>query len=396
MVIQVGIGLSTQSDPLLAAKEAVVTARLNLRNTEINLALVFSSMGLASDDALKVINSYLPKTQILGCSSLAVISNQGIFKHGLIILLLSLAKEVSFNIAMVKDIKTKSSLAAGEELGEKLLHGFKDIRRDVSILFSDGLLKSTPGLITGLQEILGGSFPVVGASASDNLIFKKTYIYFNQEVSDDAACALLLGGKLNFGLGTKHGWKPLGKPRRITKSQGNIVNEIDGLPAVKIYEDYFAKSAAELKKELKHISILYPIGIYLGGEKEFLLRNVSSIEDDGSVIFQGDVPMNSQIRLMIGTKETALNAVKEAVEEVKKDLSDKPCKFALVFNSASRYRLLGREANKELEIIKAGLGKDTSIIGLYTYGEQAPLKSTNYLGKTHFHNQTITILGIGG
>ena len=32
--------------------------------------------------------------------------------------------------------------------------------------------------------------------------------------------------------------------------------------------------------------------------------------------------------------------------------------------------------------------------GFYTFGEQAPLKSINYQGKSYFHNQSIAILGL--
>ena len=99
---------------------------------------------------------------------------------------------------------------------------------------------------------------------------------------------------------------------------------------------------------------------------------------------------------MIGTKETCLAATHQAIEEVKKGLFGRPCNFVLVFDSISRYILLGRQAGKELEIIKEQMGKDTPIIGLCTYGEQAPLRSINYLGKTYFQNQTITIVAIGG
>ena len=65
-----------------------------------------------------------------------------------------------------------------------------------------------------------------------------------------------------------------------------------------------------------------------------------------------------------------------------------------VFDSISRYFLLGRQAEKELQIIRDGLGHDVPIAGIYTFGEQAPLKSINYLGQTYFHNQTITISGM--
>jgi hypothetical protein len=70
--------------------------------------------------------------------------------------------------------------------------------------------------------------------------------------------------------------------------------------------------------------------------------------------------------------------------------------FLLVFDSVSRYVLLRRDVARELEIIKEGFGNNTPIIGLYTYGEQAPLRAINYQGQAYFHNQTVTILNIGG
>jgi len=63
----------------------------------------------------------------------------------------------------------------------------------------------------------------------------------------------------------------------------------------------------------------------------------------------------------------------------------------MVFDSASRFTLLGRQASRELEIIKAVFGENTPLIGIYTYGEQAPLKSINYLGRSYFHNQSINV-----
>ncbi len=113
-------------------------------------------------------------------------------------------------------------------------------------------------------------------------------------------------------------------------------------------------------------------------------------------LVHGNGPQGSLIRLMIGTKESCLAATRQATEEVKKSLLGRPYNFILVFDSISRYILLGRQAQKELEIIKEELGKDIPIIGLYTYGEQAPLRAINYQGRSYFHNQAITILAIGG
>ena len=396
MSIQVGIGISAEKDPLRAAQDAVRQAKINIETQKIDLAIVFSSLEFAYSAVQKTVSNLVGPVTIVGCSSLAVFTRQGIFKHAIAIMLLSFPEEVSFNTACVKDISAKSTVLAGVELGEKLLSGFRNVRRDFSVILSDGLIHEGFGLLEGLQERLGRSFPLAGASTCDNLAVKKSYIYFDGEVFSDAACGILWGGKLNFGLGIKHGWKPLGKPRIVTKSSANVVYEIDGLPAATIYKEYFASDTNQLRSELKRISVFYPIGIYLPGEEEYLLRNILSIEDSGALVFQGDVPADSQIRLMIGTKESCLAATEQAIEEVKTGFGDRACNFVFVFDSVSRYILLGREAHKELEIIKQRLGKDIPIIGIYTYGEQAPLRAINYQGRTYFHNQTIAILGIGG
>ncbi|MFA5144912.1 MAG: FIST N-terminal domain-containing protein [Candidatus Omnitrophota bacterium] len=396
MGIQIGIGLSTEKDVFRATQAAVMQAKSNIHTEKIDLAIVFSSIEFAAHPAfLKIASSLLGSARIVGCTGLGIISNTGVFKHGLAVMLLSFPEGIYFNTAYVKGISARPAVSAGGELGERLLYGFKNIRRDLSVIFSDGLLRDESSFLYGLQEKLGISFPLAGAAASDNLAFKKTSVYFNDEVFSDAACGVLWGGKLNFGLGVKHGWKPLGKPRYVTKSSGNIVYEIDKAPAAEIYKDYFASDLVQLRKELKRISILYPIGIYLQGEEEYLLRNIISMEDSGALVFQSDVPEGSLIRLMIGTKESCLAATAQAAEEVKNGLRGHASNFVFVFDSVSRYILLGRQANKELEIIKDRLGKDTPIIGIYTYGEEAPLKAVNYQGRAYFHNQTIAILGMG-
>lgn len=396
MTIQIGIGLSTKKEPLRAAQEALEQAKFNLKSEKISLVMVFSDVNFAHPSILQFISKALRESPVIGCSSLAVISSQGIFKQALAIALISLPENVYVNTAYVENINSKSITSAGKELGEGLLYGFRGIRRILSMVFSDGLIANGSAFLNGLEEELGRSFPLAGGSASDNLTLKKTYQYADKLVLNNGACGVLWGGKLNFGLDTKHGWKPLGKPRVVTNSSSNIVYEIEGVPAVKIYEQYFSADTPKLRQELKYISTLYPIGIYLPGEQEYLLRNLLSIKDNGSLAFQGDVPEGSQIRLMIGTKESCLNAARQAAKEVRASLLGRNPKFVFVFDSISRYILLGREAKKELEIIKEILGEDTPIIGIYTYGEHAPLKALNYLGRTHFHNQSITILGIGG
>ncbi len=393
--MNVSLGFSQFKDPILAANEAIGQARIGLKNTPASLAFIFTSIEFGHPLILKTVNNLLGGIPILGCSSVGIITNQGVFKRGFAILLLGLNQQTFFNVAAVKDISKKTPLLAGKELGDKLLFGFKNVPRSLSIILSDKLITEGTPLINGLQMSLGNSFPLIGGAAWDNFENHKTYQYLNNELISESCSGILFGGKFSFGFGIKHGWKALGKMRCVTSSSGNVIKEIDELPAVKLYEEYFAKDTLELAKELRRISVYYPLGIYLPGEKEYLLRNIISIKDDGSLVTQGDIPQNSKVRLMISTEDSRLSATVAACEEAKRNIGTGKIKFLLVFGSAARFSILGRQSDIELCVIKEVFGANTPLIGVYTNGEQAPLKALNYLGRTYFHNQSINILAMG-
>ena len=393
--MNVSLGFSQLKDPILAASEAIGQATIGLANAPANLAFIFTSIEFAHPLVLRTTNNLLGEIPIFGCSSLGIMTNQGVFKHGFAVLLLSLNQQTFFNVAAVKDINKKVPFLSGKELGSKLLFGFKNVPRSLSIILSDKFITEGTHLINGLQESLGKSFPLIGASASDNFKNHKTYQYLNKEMLSESCSGILFGGKFNFGFGIKHGWLALGKMHCVNSSSGNVINEIDGLPAVKLYEDYFAKNTLDLAKELRRISVYYPLGIYLPGEKEYLLRNIVSIKDDSSLVTQGNIPQNSKIRLMISTQDSRLAAAVAACEEAKRSLGTQKIKFLIIFNSAARFSILRRQLDTELCVIKKVFGENTPLIGIYTNGEQAPLKSIHYLGQTYFHNQSINILAIG-
>lgn len=104
---------------------------------------------------LKTIADIIGRVPLIGASSTAVISRQGVFKHGLIVILFSLTQGTYFNAACAKDLVKKSALSTGKELGEQLLSGCKNVRRNFSVVFSDLNLIDAPNLVVGLQEKLG-------------------------------------------------------------------------------------------------------------------------------------------------------------------------------------------------------------------------------------------------
>ncbi|MFA5115452.1 MAG: FIST N-terminal domain-containing protein [Candidatus Omnitrophota bacterium] len=405
MPLDIGIGLSTEKDYSLAAKEAVKMASMDMVSEKVDMAIVFSSRDLASIGLLKSIALSTGGVPLIGCSATALLTPHGIIKHGVAVVLLSIPETIQTTIACIQELKNKRGSESGRELADRLLADFKETRRVMGLVFSDSSTEDAANLIAGMRERLGKMFPILVGSLSGNRQPHRTYLYFNHNVLMDSALGMLWGGRLNFGMGSCHGWKPLGKPRTVTKSQANIVEEIDGEYALKIYEEYFGASVSELRKNFRIISMLYPLGISIDSEKEYLLRNAVAIEENGSLRFQADIKQGSIVKLMLATKESCFEATRRAAEEAKRNLaglSNESAKtlnkrIVFVFESLSRQMLLNKDSAQEIKIIKDAFGPDTPLIGLYTYGGQAPLNLGSYYSdQSHFHNQAISILALGG
>jgi hypothetical protein len=394
-MLRVAVGKSQKKDINEAIEEVTRSCLPRLPAQEASLALVFSTPSFSTAALLKKIKSGLkPDCPLIGCSGMRIITPEGTQGEGIVLMLIALPK-AKISCGAIKVASDDDAYLTGQGLGTKLISDVKEYRRELCLMFSDGLSGDTSRLIEGLQNILGKSFPFIGGGSSDDLRFKQTFQFYNEHILNKSAVAALFTGKLTYGIGIRHGWKPLGKIRVITESSANVIKEIDGRKAGELYEDYFAKSLSELKKEILLINALYPIGIYLEGENEYLLRNVITLNDDGSILTQGDVPRGASIRLMIGTRESCLEAARQAATQVKAALRDKSLSLAIIISSASRAHLLGRNINLEVKAISAVLGPDIPLAGFYSYGQYAPLGSLSHCGQTYLHNQTIAILGIG-
>jgi hypothetical protein len=403
-MIDIGLGISTEKNTALAAEEAVRNAKKNKRTAgKPGLAILFCTSDIPYSPLLKTLNSLLEDTPLIGMSGPAVFSQEGILAHGVLLMLLDFPPDAHFTTAHIKDLKSRPAHEAGEELGESLLFGFKHMQRTVALALFDKVIEEGSNFITGMQEHLGTSFPCLGACAADQLTLTKNRLLFNQTAISDGCCGALFGGKLNFGYGIQHGWKPLGKPRVITNATGNSIKTINYQPAVKLYEEYLATTLTDLKKEIGRLSISYPIGIKIEGEERYLIRNVIMIDDNGSLHCQGNIPQGAAVRLMISTKETCLNATEMAIDDSLTSLAapavkfakESTSKFAIAFSSFSRYTLLRRDAAKELEMVKQGLG-EIPFIGIYTASELAPLGASSYHRRIYFQNQTFSCLLMEG
>jgi len=390
----IGIGFSQKSNVALAAQEASILAKKQAQQQFFDLVLILSSVHYNPADTLETVRQNFKQTKIIGCSTAGIILADRIETRGIAILAIK-STEIKFGVGASPSIVPGNFYQAGSQLAQSTSLNFGPNRRQLFLLLTDGLIENNSIVIKGIREAFNNMIPVVGAGSSDDFRFQKTFQFCQDQSLTNAAVGLIMGGEMKIGIGLKHGFKPLGKPRIIDHAQGNIIKTIDGQKAATVLAEYFGEDTLNFHaKRLSRMAMLYPLGIYIENEGEYLLRYVLDINPDGAIICQGNIPQGARVHIMLGNKDSYKQAAVDAANEVRHLLLGKLPKFFIIFESLTRHKLLGKSSLLEVQMIREILGYTTPMIGMYSLGEIAALKSIDYIAEPYLQNQMILILAI--
>jgi hypothetical protein len=392
MATRIGIGFSQSSDPQEAAYQAATTAKNQLGTPTADSVILFAA-GQYGSEILDVIHTVLQPAHLVGTTTGGLIVAEGIFPKGLCVLAIN-SNEIVFGGASVPVPNEANAHAIGFELARRLNAGFKSHQRQACLIFADPVFQNHPIFIRGIQEVLGLGLPIAGAVSGTLTAPKKDHQFLQKQTLSQSAVGLLIGGT-NVGIGHAHGFKPLGKPRTVTKSNNNIIHQIDKKPAYHIYEHFLGLEAEKIKKGSFSLhSSLYPLGIYLEDQKQYLLKNAVDILPDGSIVCQGEVPEDSEVHLMISSRDACQRSATNAALKVKEALGGKQAKLIMIIESFARHNILKSASNIEIQAIRDILGFSTPIVGIYSHSAIAPLGSGRGTGTAHMQNESILIVGI--
>jgi len=397
-MIKAGVGASKNDDSYQAGYEACKKALKSMDDKKADLVIAFSSVHFDQEQVVKGIREASNNTALIGCSDAGEITNDGPSEKSVAVMTI-MSNTIKFTTGLgenVKDGDRAAGKAVAREVKEKAPSPFRAF-----VMLPDVLTGNGAEIVRGVQDVLGEHFPIFGGAPGDDFLFEKTYEYRDDTVVSGAVAGLGLSGDFVMGVGVRHGWIPIGLPMKVTKAKGAVLHELDGRPAVSIYEDYFGEKAKELRKEpLARMAITYPLGLKIEGLDEYLIRDPITVDEHGAITCAAEIPEGSEIRLMIGSKEKAIEAAQDAARKLVKDFEAakaKP-KFLLMFNCIAREKLFGQKAKDEIKAIMDIVGKDLPLLGFYTYGEQAPIggeiQDKNKIS-SRFYNETVVLFGVG-
>ena len=398
MAINAGVGLSKDGNSYQAGYEAAKAAIQRSGGEKPDLAIVFASASFDQPELVRGIKEATEGAKFIGCTDAGEITNEGPNTKSVAVMAVK-SDVIKFTTGLGRNVKD-----GAREAGRAVASEVKDKAPDplrAFVMLPDVLTGNGADIVRGVLDVLGAHFPVIGGAAGDDFLFKKTYQYRDGEVSSGAVAGVGLSGNFSMGVGVRHGWIPIGIPMKVTKSAGAVVYEVDHRPAVSIYEDYFGQKAEEMRKEpLATMAITYPLGLKVPDIDEYLIRDPITVNDDGSITCAAEIPEGSEVRLMIGSKEKAVEAAEDAARRVMKefDIDRAKPKFMLMFNCIAREKLFGQKAIDEIHAVMKIIGEDVPLLGFYTYGEQAPIggevRNTEKCNP-RFYNETVVMLAVG-
>ncbi len=336
---------------------------------------------------LQAVRRAVGNAPVVGCTTDGEICNAGFLRNAAVLGGI-VSDRLEFTLAWVGGLGQDSE-QAGRELGRRLGPGIRYLQ-----LFSDGITGNGCALLRGLTSVVGPDVPIHGGTAGDYGRFRRTFQFAGAQLLTDAAVALGFQGDFVVGTGVRSGWSPIGIPKKVTRARNNVIYELNGQPALEVYERFLGKHAAKLPA----VGVEYPLGLVGqggrdNGEAYLLLRATMSVNrEEGSITFAGEVPEGTLVRLTCGDVSTVLQAAREAARLAMDGLGSRSPGMAFLYSCMARRIILGRRTRAEVQSVQQEIGPEVPLIGFYTYGEYCPLTARS---GSCLHNETATVSVLG-
>lgn len=348
------------------------------------LVLVFGSRFMLDNDTIysEIKNLFTDAHIVFGSTSGNIISNL-VEDESITITAIEFEKS-TFLIKTVNVLTTnskKDSFKTGNDLIQKLpQEGLKHV-----FVVSEGSFINGSQLTKGMNSATNNNLLITGALCGDGARFEKTITSYNETPKTGEIIAIgFYGESLEVSFSINGGWTPFGPERTVTKSKDNMLYELDGQPALDLYKKYLGDKS----KELPGAALLYPLNVTSKEEDHAIVRTILNInEAENSMILAGDILEGSKVQLMMTNVDNIVNASELAAKEASESRKNKS-EVAILVSCIGRKLVLDQRTEEEVEEAIEVIGKETTICGLYSYGEIAPFYKEN---NCQLHNQTMTI-----
>lgn len=272
------------------------------------------------------------------------------------------------------------------------------------LVFAPGWEVDGDALVAAVRKGAGERAQLAGCLAGDDLQRNEPLVFAEGKLRSDRVVIAGLFTRNAVGIAARHGWRPIGPARTITRIDGADLFELDGKPALDVWladAQHFGPQSSAGKRGLELHLNQYPIGLVdaalgrkrrsseeLDDGRELLARAAYLIRDDGSIRLSAAVGEGRIVRVMHAARDDLLNASDDAATAARA-AAGRGVAGALVLSCSGRLLTLGDRFGEE----PAGIAKRVAapIAGACVYGEIA----RNIRDADAFFNTTAVVVAFG-
>jgi hypothetical protein len=391
MATNAGVGMSYHHNPNVAGREAAEKALEKAGVSRPDFVLMFGSIGFDQHSLVRAVRETTAGAPLTGCSAEGTIDGDDADESSFSVVVAAISSD---ELQWINGIATgldDDPRAVGKRVAQDLLPHLSTNTIGLFV-FPDGLYdfvaatNTLDSFFAGLDENLSSErfLPLWGGGANANFnMASPPYQYCDDEVVSDGVSYALLSGEVQAGWAISHGCIPIGGERKVTRSEGNVIYEIDGKPALGVLEEYLPENALTDDRDWMRyavsLALCFKAPSYMKDE-EYVVRGVPRVRiADGSIAVQTEVQEGTSVWFSSRDKEKITTGFDRMAQQIKEQLGGEKPKLIFQFECATRGKMMFRDQEK-LQILKRfrqSLDPDAPWAGFYTAGEIGPVEEHN-------------------
>src|SRR5215208_5340467 len=317
MTTTAGVGLSRHHNPNVAGREAAEQALQKAGVAKPDFVFMFGSIGYDQHSLLRAVRESTGGAPLSGCSVEGTIAAEDADESNFSVVVTAISSdELQWHNGIATGLSADPR-AVGKRVAKDLLPHLSADNIGLFV-FPDGISVTVNSFFTanfddffaGLEGNLPSErfLPLWGGGAGNDFNMRApTYQYCDDEVISDGVSYALLSGKAQAGWAISHGCIPIGGERKVTRSKGNVIYEIDGKPAMEVLEEYLPKDALTNDRDWMRyaisLALCFRAPSYMKDE-EYVVRGVPAVSmADGSITVQTEVQEGTSVWLSSRDKE---------------------------------------------------------------------------------------------
>ena len=365
-----------------AIAECAVAIKTSVGNEPLDLAITFISPHYEGsyDRVAELMAEKLGARHVFGCSGGGVIGNG---------LEIEQRAGVSITAAILPNVDIKPfhlqgnglpDMDAGPDKWETLI-GVTADRDPNFVMLADPYSFPVPDLLMGMDY----AFPraaKIGGLASGASQQGGNALFLDEQVLRTGAIGLALDGNIIVDTVVAQGCRPIGQPMRISKSDRNMLVELDGKPPMEVLRSMFGELPERDRELLGHslfLGVVMDELIESPVQGDFLIRNVVGMDSNTGGLAIGEMLKEGQlVQFHLRDAETSTGDLLAVLSRYADENRENEIPGALLFSCLGRGQYLYGRPNHDTDMFREKLG-DVPLGGFFCNGEIGPVSGTTFL-----------------